>query len=333
MSEQREGEFSSLVQADAEQARERAIVEKYDQLPEGQRRLFASAGIEHGIRGVLGHTMDARPQPDGKLGEDDIHRFDAALGGLYARVDTAAVDADQKAKVRAELNTFVSQTEVPGVGTLDHALGYTDEQKVPQAVDTTSDSDRGDLDTIARLAAADNMKAALIKAGISEEDSARFDPMMHEVMNLVGQTELTDDAAAAIRSRWRGQGLRRSQVEEILDAAPTAAKVDEQILDGYTQKTDQEIKDEKLLQGEAGGFIEKALELRDDAEAAIAEMPEGKEKEDWRARLARWNLRLKEKGYTKIGGFVWKSGVIAALAAMIFMVGYLHLIGKGAKKK
>lgn len=334
----RDGQF--LPGRGDEQQQASPIDERYESVvPDEARLLFTEAGIVGDIKSVLGRSMELASTDEGRLSDSDRSSLEKELGRIYCGIDAASLDELKKKQIRGALNDFVAVTPVEGVGTLEEALGYNDpsEEKPnvsPTTRETAGESDTTDPDIAATFEA--RSKDLLKAIGISA-DIPHFETLVRDLEGLErnGNKELNEAQIEVIQKRWRDLGIRKSQAQEMLELSGVSESNANKILEGIPEKIDDEINAEQEVQERATQIMaeEDAKRLGEEANKLIDELPEGEDKENWRARLARWNLKLEEMGAKKVILGAGRGAFIALLAVIVALVWAMQLANKASKKK
>jgi hypothetical protein len=337
MSEPGRGEFTPPQPAEAqpqEQQPERSAVdERFDEVvSEENRRLFAETGLDTGVKAILGRSMEVQPTEEGKLSEPDKAYFDKALGGLFERIDTADdLDDEKKVQAREALASFIGTTEVPGAGTLDHALEY--DNGVDEEHDDTGRQRLEHEDGHEEKDAKTRLHESLQHLGMDKDDPA-LDALVSDVESLQQKTDpLTKDEIKAIQDRWSSMNVRKSYAKEALAASGLSEDEQKEILSGMTEKTADEIQEEEATQEEVSRAIKESERELKEMQDALRDVPDGLEKENLRAKLARWSLKLEEMKVMPTARVIGKGAIIALVLFAVLIVGAMNLVNKGSKKR
>lgn len=300
------------------------VDERYDAIvPAKAKGLFSEAGIGTDVKGILKHSMDVQPTETGEWPEGEKAFFDLALAEMYEKIDDSALlDDVRKSQVRDALNTFIANTDVEGGSSLDHALGYADPLVAAESADEEDVAKKSE----------DRARDILKGVGIGENDH-RFEALLNELRDLPHVKELNESQIESLQQGWIEMGIRKSEAEALLAQSGLSDEQRKEVLKGIPEKTDDEMLHEEKIQGSADEAMTELQREQKTAEELLEELPDGEEKENLRARLARWNLWLEENNIKKVGRGLGKLTFMVALAFLVVIIWELQMVNKASKKK
>lgn len=323
MSEAGNREFSPRP-TDAETEQDTINARYTEFVPENVRGLFAGAGIENGVKAILGKSMHVQLTDEKELSLQDKMYFDVALGKLYTQIKES--DFAEKEQAQDALTKFVSSTEIEGVGSLEHALGYDDFGE-PIDLDADTEGEQDPTQSFER-----ECQRILESIGV-EKDDERFERFVDDLKTLKDKSELTPEGIDALQKRWTAMGIRKSEAAALLEASILDDNQKKLILEEIPEKTEEEIAAEEKVGEGADEVSDQIRAQQQQAEQRAKDMPDGPEKENLLARLARANLRLEELYVKKTLRGIGKLAFIVALAVLVAIVWEMQMINKGSKKK